>query len=140
MKRNSFADSSIVSTPRTWVGVGEIWVVKSGLHDYDAIYIQAKVEDGDEERYYVHYVKDVKRSIELESHKVRGQRFLGVDGNSIYEPPQQKINDGSLVYFQSLLGKFDYASINISGNINKDSVIRDFSNGGVFDRSRVKFS
>lgn len=138
MKRNSFTDPSHVSEKRIWVGIGELWIATSTT-DYDAAYIQSRNDEGDKERYLVLFLHDIKSRIELESHKVRGQRFLGVSANTMYESNWQRVDDSELSKFQNLLGKYDYVVTGGSDNLTKGALCEKFHNQGPIERSRILF-
>ncbi len=139
MNRNSFADQTKVSELRTFVGEGEIWTPNSTA-DYDAVYIQSRNDQGTEESYLVYYMQEVKKRLAAAEKHVQGQRFLGIAGNSAYEPPQQRVDDAELIRFQILSGQYDYVASGKTANITKKTLTAGFHNQGPYDRNRVRLN
>ncbi len=139
MKRNSFADQNIASVVRTFVGEGEIWLPNSSA-DYDAIFIQSRNDQGDKESYLIYYMQEVSKRLALAEKHVRGQRFLGIAGNSAYEPPQQRVDDAEMLRLQVLSGLYDYVATGRTEILTKESLIAGFHNQGPFDRNRVRLN
>lgn len=126
---------------RVWIGIGigELWLSHS-QKDCDAIFIAQRNDDGNIERYIVNQLEDVKRRVELEGEKIRGQRFMGVSANGMYEPSWQRVETSDLDRFQNMLGKFDYVSKGPAITMTKDAIVAEFANHGVFASNRISFT